>query len=55
MEMQSLEFAQQVSYLDSGLQLSDWMDLRRDFELWTFDIVTAIDYEDFGSWTKSTF
>ena len=29
------------------------MDLRRDLELWTFNIVeTAIDYEDFGSWTK---
>jgi hypothetical protein len=29
--------------LSQGLQLSDWMDLRRDFELWTFDIVeTAI-------------
>ena len=36
-----------------GLQLSDWMNLRRDLELWTFNIVeTAIDYEDFGSWTK---
>ena len=36
-----------------GLQLSDWMNLRRDFELWTFNIVvTAIDYEDFESWTK---
>jgi len=32
------------------------MDLGRDFELWTLNIVdTAIDYEDFGSWTKSTF
>ena len=29
------------------------MDLRRDFELWTFNIIeTAIDYGDFGSWTK---
>ena len=29
------------------------MNLRRDLELWTFNIVeTAIDYEDFGSWTK---
>ena len=29
------------------------MNLRRDFELWTFNIVeTAIDYEDFESWTK---
>ena len=28
-----------------GLQLSDWMNLRRDIELWTFNIVeTAIDY-----------
>jgi hypothetical protein len=34
-EMQSLEFAYLVSCLDSGLQLSDWMDLRRDSELWT--------------------
>ena len=39
-----------------GLQLSDWMDLRRDFELWTFNIVeTAVDYRDFGSWTKYVF
>ena len=36
-----------------GLQLSDWMNLRRDFELWTFNIVdTAIDYGDSGNWTK---
>ena len=29
------------------------MDLRRDFDLSTFNIVdTAIDYEDFESWTK---
>jgi len=35
------------------LQLSDWMNLRRDFELWTFNIVgTAIDYGDFGNRTK---
>jgi hypothetical protein len=39
-----------------GLELSDWMNLRRDFEAWTFIIVeTAIDYWDFGSWTKCTF
>ena len=25
-----------------GLQLSDWMDLRRDFELWTFNIVDTV-------------
>ena len=32
------------------------MNLRRDVELWTFNIVeTAIDYGDFGSWTKCTF
>ena len=36
-----------------GLQLSDWMNLRRDLELWTFNIVeTAIDCKDFESWTK---
>ena len=36
-----------------GLQLSDWMNLRRDLELWTVNIVkSVIDYEDFGSWTK---
>jgi hypothetical protein len=30
-----------------------WMNLRRDLELWTFNIVeTATDYEDFESWTK---
>jgi hypothetical protein len=29
------------------------MNLRRDLELWSFNIVeTAIDYEDFESWTK---
>jgi hypothetical protein len=36
-----------------GLQLSDWINLRRDLEFWTFNIVeTAVDYEDFESWTK---
>jgi hypothetical protein len=36
-----------------GLQLSDWMNLRRDLELWIFNIVeNAIDYEDLKSWTK---
>ena len=31
-----------------GLQLSDWMNLRRGLELRTFNIVEiAIDYEDF--------
>ena len=36
-----------------GLQLSDWKNLRRDLELWIFNIVeTAIDYKDFKSWTK---
>jgi hypothetical protein len=39
-----------------GLQLSDWMNLRRDFELWTFNIVeTAIAYGDSGSWTICSF
>jgi hypothetical protein len=29
------------------------MNLRRDLELWIFNVVeTAIDYEDFKSWTK---
>jgi hypothetical protein len=29
------------------------MNLSRGFELWTFNIAgTAIDHEDFGSWTK---
>jgi hypothetical protein len=41
--MQSLEFAQLVFCLSLGINL----------ELWTFNIVeTAIDYEDFESWTK---
>jgi hypothetical protein len=32
------------------------MNLRRDFELWTFKIVeTAIDYGVFESWTKCNF
>jgi hypothetical protein len=33
MERQNLEFAQLVSCLLWGLQLNDWMNLRRDFEL----------------------
>ena len=38
------------------LQLSDWMNLRRVLELWTFNIVeSAIDYGGFGSWTKCIF
>ena len=53
MEMLSLEFAQLVSCLDSGITVNDSMDLSKDFELWTFNI--AIDYGDFGSWTKCTF
>ena len=37
------------------LQVSDWMDLRRDFELRTFNIVdTAIKYGVFGSYTEYT-
>lgn len=32
------------------------MALRRDFELWTYNIVdTAIDYRDFESWANYTF
>ena len=35
------------------LQLSDWMNLRRDLGLWTFNIAeTTIDYQDFENWTK---
>jgi hypothetical protein len=42
--------------LSWGLQPSDCMNIRRDFEFWTFNIVeTAIDYGEFGSWTKCTF
>jgi hypothetical protein len=56
MEMQSLKFPQLFPVLVQGLQLSDWMNLRRDFKLWTFNIVdTAMDYRDFGNWTKCTF
>jgi hypothetical protein len=44
MEMQDLEFAQLVWIW--GLQLGEWMNLRRDPELWTFNTVeTAIDFE----------
>ena len=50
MEMQGLEFAHLVSCLALGIITSDWMNLRRHFELWTFNIVeTAIDYGDFES------
>ena len=53
MEMQSLEFAQLVSCLSLRIT-GDWMDLRRELELWTFNIVvTAIDYEDYKrTWNK---
>jgi hypothetical protein len=38
------------------LQLSDWMNLKRDFEFWTLNSVeTAIDYGDFRSWIKFIF
>jgi hypothetical protein len=38
------------------LQLNYWMNLRRDFELWTFiSVETAIDYGEFGSWTQCIF
>ena len=56
MEIQSLEFAQLVFCLALGITVNDWMNLRRDFELWNFNIVdTVLDYEDFVSWTKCTF
>jgi hypothetical protein len=56
MEMLSLSLPSWFPVLISGLQLSDWMDLIRDFELWTFNFVkTAVDYEAFQSWTKCTF
>jgi hypothetical protein len=36
-----------------GLQLSNGMNLRRDFELCSFNIFgTSIDNEDFKSWIK---
>ena len=50
-----MEFAQLVSRLALGITVK-WMNLKRDFKLWTFNIVeTAIDYEDFGSWIKYIF
>jgi hypothetical protein len=52
MEMQSLEFAQLISCLSLRITVK-WMDLRRNLEFWTFNIVeTAIDYKDFESWTS---
>lgn len=39
MEMQSLEFANWFPVLLWGLQLIDLIYLRRDFELWIFNIV----------------
>jgi hypothetical protein len=37
------------------LQISDQINIRRDLELWAFNIVgTAIDYGNFGNWTKCT-
>ena len=48
-----MEFAQLAFDLALGLQLSDWMHIRRDFELQAFNIVeTVIDYGDISSWTK---
>jgi hypothetical protein len=39
-----------------ALQLRDYMNLRRGFELWTFNIIeTAMDYEDLWSWNKFIF
>jgi hypothetical protein len=36
-----------------GLQLRDWMGLRWDLELWTFNIVyTTIEFGNSRSWTK---
>ena len=56
MEMWSLEFVQLVSCLELELQLSNWINLRRDFELWILNIVeTAIGYGEFRSWTKCIF
>jgi hypothetical protein len=56
MEIQSLELAQWFPVLLWVFKLSDWMNLRRDFEPWTFNTVeTAINYGDFGSWTKCAF
>ena len=55
MEMQSLEFVQLVSCLALGIT-SDWMSLRGDLELWTFNFVeTAIASVSFGNWTKYYF
>jgi len=42
MEMQSLEFAQLLSILIQGSHLSDWKDLRRDIELWTFKFLRLL-------------
>jgi hypothetical protein len=53
MEMQSLEFAQLVFCLALGITVNWLINLRRGFELWTFNIVEpAIDYGSFESWTK---
>jgi len=43
-----------LKFAQLGLQLSDWMNLRRDFQIWTLKH-TTIDYRDFGSWTKMYF
>jgi len=51
-ETQSLGLPSWVPVLLWGLQFSDWMDLRRDFELYTFNIIKTTDYGGFGSWTK---
>ena len=56
MELQSFKFPSWFPFLIPELQVSDWMDLRRDFELKTCNIVdTAIKYGVFGSYTEYTF
>jgi len=55
-EMQSLAFAQLVVCLNSGTTVKWLVGSRRDFELWTFNIVdTTMDYKDFETWTECTF
>ena len=42
MERQIKVFAQLVPYLALGITINCWINLRRDFELWTFVLLTLL-------------
>jgi len=55
MEMQNFDLLIWFPVLFWGLELRDWLNLRRDFKLWTFNIVqTAIYFGEF-EFERNTF